>query len=193
MFSQMGHLREVIMRILTIFMASAAGAIMAGQAFAADLGVPAPTDVSSSSAFYLRGDTAWSFLEWNGGEDDNDFAFGGGFGVQFNDMVRADVTLDHTGSYRIGPNDTLSTTTLMGNAYLDFANDSMLTPYVGVGAGYGWVDGGGDGLALGAAAGVAVDVSDSIAVDAGYRFREILSDGSDVQEHLATVGMRIKF
>jgi opacity protein-like surface antigen len=181
------------MRTLTILLAGAAGAIMTGQSFAADLDVPAPTDVSSASAFYLRGDAGWSFLEWSGGEDDSDYTFGIGAGMQFNDMVRSDITLDHTGSYRIGPDDTLSTTALMGNTYLDFANDSMLTPYVGVGAGYGWVDGGPNGFALGAAAGVAINVSETIAIDAGYRFRDIMADGPDVKEHLATVGMRIKF
>jgi opacity protein-like surface antigen len=180
------------MRTLIYLAAGAAGLAIAGQAIAADIS-PAPMDVESSSAFYLRGDAGWSFLEWNGGDDDSDFTVGGGFGVQLNEMLRTDVTIDHSGTYRIGPNDTLSTTALMGNVYLDVANDSMFTPYVGVGAGYGWVSGANDGFALGAAAGVAVNISDNLALDAGYRFRDVMTDGPDVQEHLTSVGMRIKF
>jgi opacity protein-like surface antigen len=166
---------------------------------AADIAPDVPTEVQTSQyGIYLRGDIGWSFLEWSGGADDDAFVAGGGIGYQFNDMFRTDVTADWTGNYDIAPGAQISTTTLLGNAYLDWANDSMFTPYVGAGVGYGWVNGKGtaaddDGLALGAAAGVAVDLTNNLAVDVGYRYRNINVSGPNTQEHQATIGMRFKF
>ncbi len=90
--------------------------------------------------FYLRGDLGWSFLEWSGGDDDSAVSLGGGVGYQFNDNMRADVTVDWAGEYDVAPGADMSTTTVLGNLYFDWANDSAFTPYVGAGLGYGWVD-----------------------------------------------------
>jgi opacity protein-like surface antigen len=179
-----------------------AGVILAPlslSAQAADIAPDVPTDVETSQyGIYLRGDVGGSFLEWSGGADDKAYVAGGGIGYQYNEMFRTDITADFSGNYQIAPGADISTTTVLGNAYLDWSNDSMLTPYVGVGVGYGWVNGKGlaadkDGLALGLSTGVAVDLTNNLAVDVGYRFRDIAVSGPDTMEHQATVGLRFKF
>ncbi len=179
------------MRILKTGLIAALFLMPVTLAQAADFSVP--NDAETTSGFYLRGDAGWSFLEWNGGQDDSSFVFGGGAGYQFSDAFRADVTLDRSGNYSIAPGSKINTTTMLGNVYFDLANNSMFTPYVGMGAGYSWVSNHEDGVTLGLAAGVAIDLSNSIAVDAGYRFRDVMTKGPDVQEHQATLGLRVKF
>jgi opacity protein-like surface antigen len=182
-----------------LLLASAVVLPMAASANAADVAPDVPTEAETSLyGVYLRADAGWSFLEWGGGDDDNAFVLGGGVGYQFNEMFRTDVTADFTGKYEIAPGAEISTTTLMGNAYLDWSNDTMFTPYVGAGIGYGWVNGSGtasdrDGLALGLASGVAIDLTENLSMDVGYRFRDIMVSGSDVYEHQGTVGLRVKF
>jgi opacity protein-like surface antigen len=168
------------------------------SAKAADIAPDVPSDIETSNmGLYLRGDVGGSFLNWSGGKDDNAFVGGVGIGYQYNDMFRMDMTADWAGKYQIAPGAEISTTTVLGNAYVDFANDTMFTPYIGAGVGYGWVNGKGvsdkSGLALGAAAGVSVDLTTNLAIDVGYRFRDIMVSGSDTKEHQATVGMRFKF
>lgn len=183
----------------TILLAGAVLVPLSAAAQAADIAPDIPSEVDTSQmGVYVRGDLGWSFLEWSGGNDDNAFVAGGGIGYQFNDNFRSDITADFSGDYQIAPGAEISTTTLLGNLYYDFANDSAFTPYLGVGAGYGWVNGSGtaadsDGFALGAAAGVAVDLTNNLAVDVGYRFRDIMGSGPDTMEHQATVGLRVKF
>jgi opacity protein-like surface antigen len=182
----------------TLLLAGVVALPMSISAQAADIAPDVPSDVvTSTSGLYVRGDVGWSFLEWKGGADDNAFVAGGGIGYQYSDAFRMDLTADFTGDYQIAPGAEISTTTLLGNAYLDFANDTMFTPYVGAGVGYGWVNGTGttdkDGLALGLATGVAVDLTSNLAVDVGYRFRDIMTSGPDTMEHQATVGLRVKF
>ena len=183
----------------TLLLAGVVAVPMSVASQAADIAPDVPSDVDTSlSGLYVRGDIGWSFLEWSGGADDNAFVGGGGIGYQYNDMFRTDLTVDWAGDYEIAPGAEISTTTILGNAYLDFANDTMFTPYVGAGVGYGWVNGSGtaadkDGLALGLRAGVAVDLTNNLAVDVGYRFRDIMTSGADTMEHQATVGLRVKF
>jgi opacity protein-like surface antigen len=182
----------------TLLLAGVVALPLSVAARAADIAPDVPSEVETTQmGAYIRGDIGWSFLEWSGGADDNAFVAGGGVGYQFNDMFRADVTADFTGDYKIAPGAEISTTTVLGNAYLDFSNDTMFTPYVGAGVGYGWVNGSGvsdkDGLAVGLATGVAVDLTNNLAVDVGYRFRDIMVKGSDTMEHQATVGLRFKF
>jgi outer membrane autotransporter protein len=147
---------------------------------------------------YLRGDIGWSFLEWSGGADDSALLLGGGVGYRYNDNFRTDLTVDWAGKYDVAPGAKLSTTTVLGNMYFDWANTSAFTPYVGAGLGYGWANGSGgavddSGLAMGLAAGVAVDLTRNVAVDAGYRFRDIMISGPDSKEHQATIGLRYSF
>jgi opacity protein-like surface antigen len=170
---------------------------MAGFAQAADVD---PVDVapeSEASGLYLRGDLGWSFLEWSGGKDDNTYQLGGGVGYQYNDNFRTDLTVDWANNFEIAPGASIDTTTVLGNLYFDWANDSAFTPYVGAGVGYGWVNGDGapddSGFAYGLTAGVAVDLTDRLALDVGYRFRDIAIDGEDPMEHQASVGLRFSF
>jgi opacity protein-like surface antigen len=185
--------------IKSLLLASVVVLPMGAIAKAADIAPEVPSEVDTSAyGIYLRADAGWSFLEWGGGDDDNAFVLGGGVGYQFNDMFRTDLTVDFTGDYEIAPGAEISTTTVMGNAYLDWANDTMFTPYVGAGIGYGWVNGSGgasdrDGLALGLASGVAIDLTTNLSMDIGYRFRDIMVSGADVYEHQGTVGLRVKF
>jgi opacity protein-like surface antigen len=158
---------------------------------------PAPAD-PSLIGLYLRGDAGWSILNVDGDDDDDNFVVGGGIGYQFSELFRVDVTADFSGEYEVAPGAEISTATVLGNLYFDWANDTMFTPYLGGGVGYGFVDGSGgiaddDGLAYGAAAGVAVGLTDNLDLDVGYRFRMIDISGGDTQEHQGTVGMRVKF
>jgi opacity protein-like surface antigen len=166
------------------------------SAQAADL-APDEAAVSEAMGLYLRGDAGMSFLNWSGGNDDAGLSVGGGIGYRYNDYMRTDLTVDWAGDYSIGAGADLSTTTVLGNLYYDFANDSAFTPYVGAGLGYGWVnrDIGTDrsGIAYGLTAGVAVDLSTNLALDVGYRFRDIMIKGSDPYEHAIVAGLRFSF
>jgi opacity protein-like surface antigen len=147
-------------------------------------------------AFYVRGDAGWSFLEWDGEEDDGGVTAGLGVGYQWNDYLRADARLDWSGPFDAGAVD-LEATTLLGNAYIDIPLIDDITPYVGAGLGWGWVDrdGGGDdsGLAYSLMVGSAFTISDKIELDAGYRYRGITIDGDDATDHSVTGGIRFKF
>lgn len=169
---------------------------LAAAAQAADLDAPVATE-SEAMGLYLRGDAGASFLEWSGGDDDMGMVFGGGIGYRYNDWMRADVTVDWAGKYDTGLAGDLSTVTVLGNLYYDFANESAFTPYVGAGAGYGWVNNGvnGDdsGFAVGLAAGVAVDLTQNLALDVGYRFRDTFISGANPLEHQVTAGLRFSF
>jgi opacity protein-like surface antigen len=184
----------------SILLASIVALPLAVSAQAADLGGDDTSPVTDSTmiGLYLRGDIGWSFLDVNGADNDDTWVAGGGVGYQFSDFIRTDITGDFTGDYEIAPGADISTTTVLGNLYFDWANESMFTPYIGAGVGYGWVNGSGlasddDGIAVGAAAGVAIDLTNNISLDTGYRYRNIDVSGDNVQEHQATVGFRFKF
>jgi opacity protein-like surface antigen len=169
---------------------------MVSAAQAADA-VDVQSDLASMTGFYLRGDAGASMLKWSGGKDDTTWNMSGGMGYQFNDNVRGDITYDHSGSYDIGPGAKVATQAVMANAYFDWKNSSAFTPYVGVGAGYGWAKGAGyndsSGVALGAMAGVSMDMTQNLALDVGYKFRNIAVSGPDTQEHIVQAGLRFKF
>ncbi|MDP1701062.1 MAG: outer membrane beta-barrel protein [Aestuariivirga sp.] len=171
----------------------------AATAQAADVDPPpnVAVDDNEVTSFYLRGDLGWSFLEWSGGSDDSAVMLGGGVGYQFNENMRADITADWAGDYDVAPGADMSTTTVLGNLYFDWANDSAFTPYVGAGLGYGWVDdgpsGNDSGIAYGLAAGVSMGLTNNIDLDVGYRFRDIMISGSDPQEHVVSAGVRFNF
>jgi opacity protein-like surface antigen len=177
-------------------MAAAAGMAMMSIAQAADMDTPAPQSYDNSG-FYLRGDIGWSFLTWSGGDDDSSIAVGGGAGYRFNDNLRTDLRLDWAGDYNIGGGDDIAVTTILGNLYFDIPTGTMVTPYLGAGAGYGWgaVDGGSDkdGFAYALMAGIGVDVSENMVLDVGYRFRDVVASGSDPMEQQILVGLRFGF
>lgn len=183
-----------MIRLKTTIAALGLLAIAAGQAQAADQGDPAPS--YSDMGFYLRGDIGWSFLEWSG-DDDSALTVGGGIGYQINEQIRTDLRVDWAGSYDVAPGAEMDVSTVLGNLYFDIPTETMITPYLGAGLGYGWgsVDGGSDkdGLAFALMAGASVSLTDSIDLDVGYRYREIMSSGSDPTEHQVTTGFRFKF
>ena len=119
-------------KAILVAVTAVVGAATAAQA--ADYNTQ-PTDNMLGSGFYLRGDAGWSFLNWNGGKDDNGFAAGGGAGYQFNQNMRGDLRLDYGGSYKIGPGADMSVTTALANLYFDIPTGMAITPYLGAGAG----------------------------------------------------------
>ncbi len=170
--------------------------VVAAQA--ADYESPVPSEAATTTGFYLRGDIGGSYLTSPGPANVGAFTGGGGIGYQFNDNFRADVTGDWTSNYSVAPGATLSTTAVMGNVYYDWKNDSPITPYVGVGAGYGWVNRAGfgvndSGIALGATVGASLDMTSNLALDVGYHFRDTMITGDDAIEHSLTAGLRFKF
>lgn len=181
-------------------LATAMTAGLAAVAQAADPSVPveetpAVQPSPDNSGFYVRGDLGWSFLNW--GDDDDAFTLGGGVGYQFNDYLRSDLRVDWSGDYEVAPGADASLTTVLGNLYFDWKNDSIFTPYVGAGAGYGWVDAddglSDDGFAYALMGGVSVDMSQSISLDLGYRYRELMISGENPGDHSALAGIRFKF
>ena len=178
----------------TSIVALALVGVAATQAHAADA---TPDTSYSAMGFYLRGDIGWSFLEW-ADRDDNEFTAGGGIGYVINDNLRTDLRVDWAGMYDTTPSaDDMSLTTVLGNVYFDIPTETMITPYLGAGVGYGFgnVDGGPDkdGMAFALMAGASVSLTDNIDIDVGYRFREILANGSNPMEHQVTTGLRIGF
>jgi opacity protein-like surface antigen len=158
-----------------------------------DLSMSPETDLGS---FYVRGDIGWSFLEWNGWQDDSAPTVGGGAGYMWNEVLRSDVRLDWSGNYDMTITD-LGATTLLGNSYIDIPLDLTFIPYAGAGIGWGWVDNNGtgdeSGFTYGLMAGAIFELSNRLALDTGYRFREILLDGSDFTDHLVTAGALFRF
>lgn len=159
----------------------------AAPAFAADAYTPdAPI---TASGFYIRGDAGWSWL--NTDEEDSVGVVGGGVGYQFNDNLRTDLRADWAG---IG-NDDASFTTVLGNVYFDIPTQTIITPYLGAGVGYGWAQGhvndDVDGVAFGLMAGIEVNLTDNLSADVGYRYRQILSE--DTYDNEALVGLRYSF
>lgn len=158
----------------------------AAPALAADYTPDAPV---SSSAFYIRGDAGWSWLNTDA-DDESVMVLGGGVGYQFNDNLRTDIRADWAG---IGSDDN-SFTTVLGNVYFDIPTQTIVTPYLGAGIGYGWSESDlddEDGVAFGLMAGVEVSLTDNLSADVGYRYRQILSE--DVYDHEALVGLRYSF
>ncbi|MFO1034375.1 MAG: porin family protein [Hyphomicrobiales bacterium] len=179
-----------------ILLAGAVAAPFAASAHAADF-VPPAAD-PNNIGLYLRGDFGWSWLKQSGSPDDSTWAGGAGVGYRYSDNMRADITMDWSGKYDLGGGDGLSTSAVLGNVYYDLHNSTMFTPYVGLGAGYGWVNGTGavtdkSGFAVGAKAGLSVDLTSNIAVDTGYQFQDIMVTGADVREHRVMTGLRFSF
>jgi opacity protein-like surface antigen len=172
--------------------ASAGLCLFGSVAAAAELELPS----SKREGFYIRGDIGWSMLEWNGGPDDSALSAGAGVGYMWDDVLRNDVRLDWSGNYDMTITD-LDATTLLGNTYIDIPLNLTFTPYAGAGLGWGWVDSDGtddeSGFTYSLMAGATFELSDNFVLDTGYRFREILLDGSDFTDHSVTAGALFKF
>jgi len=186
------------MKALKLSLLAGAFAMIAGSvAQAADATPPVTADEYAALGFYLRADAGWSFLNWNGGRDDSNWAIGGGAGYRFNDNLRTDLRVDYSGKYSIAPGSDMSLTTVLGNMYFDIPTGTAFTPYLGAGAGYGWgsVKNGSDknGFTYALMAGATVDLTQNVALDVGYRFREVMAKGSDPMDHSILAGVQFKF
>lgn len=177
-----------------------AGALMAplaGSAMAADYTPAVPSEVDTNTGFYLRSDVGASFLRWNAFNNDTGLIAAVGAGYQWNDYLRTDITGQWAGGYNTGSAGTIHTTKVLGNAYLDLANSTPFTPYVGAGIGYGWAYGDSyaqtSGLALAAHAGIAYNITNNLALDVGYHYINTVGDTNQPVEHQVTAGLRFKF
>lgn len=119
------------------------------------------------------------------------FLLGGGIGYQVTDYFRTDLTLDYMTRSKFSSDrdeSRMSALSLLANAYVDLGNFNGITPYVGAGIGgtrVKWddvVDTQNGGVLPGAAnwrftwalmAGLSYDLTDSLKLDAGYRFRRV--------------------
>ena len=170
--------------------------LMAGltstAALAADAYTPAP--VVTASGFYIRGDAGWSWLDTK--NDSGSVAvLGGGVGYRFNDHLRTDARVDYAG---IGDSNH-DFGSVLGNFYFDIPTQTIVTPYVGAGIGYGWSNDNGhnnksqneSGVTYALMAGLEFSLTDNLSADVGYRFRQIIS--SNTYDNEALVGLRYSF
>jgi opacity protein-like surface antigen len=162
-------------------------AVVCGPALAADAYAPETPIIDSS--WYFRIDGGYSWLDTGDGTVGSG-ALGGGVGYQFNQNLRTDLRVDYAG---LGDDDT-SFTTALGNVYFDIPTQTMITPYLGAGLGYGWATGKSDdvnGIAFGMMAGVEINLTDQLSADVGYRYRQIFDE--DVYDNQALIGLRYSF
>lgn len=185
--------------------------VMAGQAGAADLpGTPPPPVGSdlfgpsfiSNGSWYVRGDLGVGFSDTSGLSDDA-LVFGAGIGYRFNDTFRTDVTFDYNDNYKDN-GIKADGYTIMLNGYADIPNQLPMgiTPYIGAGVGWGELNASGgpaatrlddNGFAYSLMAGLSVPIQPKLALDLGYKYREILINGSNAQDHLVRAGLRWSF
>jgi len=187
-------------------LASTAAVLLVPVAIAADISAPvqpAPApyvqDDNYASGWYVRGDAGFSWLNIDGLGDGGAAIVGGGFGYQINEYFRTDVRADYSFDQDAGPFD-VSATSVLWSGYIDIPISMGFTPYVGLGAGYGFVDYTGaisppddDGFAWAATAGIAFEMARNITLDAGYRYREIDVAGPNYRDHSVTGGLRWSF
>lgn len=174
-------------------------AAMSVSAVAADFG--APSSSPYQGAWYLRGDVGASFSrDYNIFGSGEAVAFGAGIGYKYNDMLRTDITFDGAVGYDLNFGVDLDTYSVLLNGYFDLPLNSFIKPYIGGGVGYGWAEasaGGAsvddDGFAFAGMAGVSFDMTQQMALDVGYKFRNISVSGQDVQDHMVRAGIRFYF
>lgn len=165
--------------------------------------VPAPIPIPDyANTFYLRGDFGWalhntpdigdtatSYLNDDIGDA---FALGAGFGVNFRDTIRGDITVDYrtdadvTATHPGGATHRtdISSLAVLANIYYDLQGRHRLTPYVGAGIGFAYnetdthtINGGGGTsgngqteFAAALMAGFSYRMNEQWMFDAGYRF-----------------------
>jgi opacity protein-like surface antigen len=177
--------------ILAMLYASASFSVVSITASAADM-----ESAVSQDSLYFRGDIGWSFLDWNGGRDDDALSVGAGVGYLWSDVLRSDVRLDWSSNHDTTISD-FGAMTLLGNTYINIdLKLTPITPYLGAGVGWGWVDtGGGDdsGFTYSLMGGAVFGLSENLAVDAGYRFREIELNTGDFTDHSISAGALFRF
>jgi opacity protein-like surface antigen len=183
------------MRLIKALFAASCLSLAAGAVEAADLVVYEPPVAPAPAGFYVKGQVGWSFMD--GGRPHSDDGFAAGIGVGYElDMLRVDLTGDYSGSYHIAPGTKGDVWTLLGNAYVSVPIVDVVAPFVGLGVGWGWLDGrhaNRDGFTIAAHAGFTVGLSDRVDFDLGYRFRDIMLRGRDFTDHSVLAGIRIGF
>ena len=196
----MGTLSRVILLACTLIAGSLTGAAAADFRFPPEpvAQIPNPIAIPDySNLWYLRGDVGYSLNEdpdvsagatdLTGTEMDESWSIGAGFGYNFTDNVRGDITLDHRFETDVtgvtaGATTTvaLASTVLLANVYYDFRDREHLSPYLGAGIGFTFNDTDAEtvaaaeeetvDLALAAMAGFSYRLDNDWLFDAGYRF-----------------------
>ncbi|MBB4303023.1 opacity protein-like surface antigen [Rhodobium orientis] len=158
----MGSLKKTIL-------STCAAMLLSSTAFAADLleppiieHTPEVIPVEVGAGWYLRGDIGYAVMQapdayWNNtnfhGESlDNTWTGGVGFGYDFTEYFRSDITFDYHGNAefrartRCAPGcgttrerTTLDAWTIMLNGYLDVGTWQGFTPYIGAGIGTSYI------------------------------------------------------
>ena len=159
-----------------------------------------PASAGQPGTWYLRGDVGVGLSGFAVWEDEIAIAAGAGFGYNYNDMFRTDVTFDAAIDYEapiFGVNASLDTYSAMVNGYWDIPMGGF-TPYLGAGVGYGWAEASAagvsadeDGVAVAGMAGVSFDMTQSSALDIGYKYRRLIVGGEDVDDHMFRAGVRL--
>jgi opacity protein-like surface antigen len=164
---------------------------------------------------------------------DAGYLLGGAVGVNFNDLVRGEFEFSHANwgadnytvsfstpspDFKASAAGDVSATFLLANVWLDLANNSPFTPYMGGGLGLGLVDGdtffnggtngfgdGNSGFAFQLGGGVKLDITDHASIDFAYRYKSILGvefkdqispdvyKDADLNSHNIQVGLTYRF
>ncbi len=178
--------------------------MVGGAAKAADPVQPPPAPIVEAPApyspghFYVRGDVGVGIFDGEG--DDEQATVGIGVGYQWTDLLRTDLTYDYAGEYDLDGVDDTEAYILLANVYADFNFGSWVTPYIGVGIGYGEVNfdneilqDDDEGVAFATHAGVALGLSSRTNLDLGYSYRTVDIDGPDFEDHAFRAGVRFGF
>lgn len=190
-------MKSIIKSVLGV--SAVLGTYMPGIAIAGDV----ENHDTSESCLYIRGDVGLAASDaYKQPETEIGIAVAGGFGCQFTDMFRADITFDGAFGYEFdfrGKSADAKSYSIMANGYIDLANGSILTPYIGAGLGYGGSEVSGDsiqdsgtGFAWAAMGGIGVTLSENLILDVGYKYRRMEGSGY-WGDHLIRGGLRIGF
>lgn len=202
-------LKSLPIASLALVMSQAASAADLDQIiYAPELKRTVPVEIGNG--WYLRGDIGYAFEQdgsspdFDESEIDSDFSVGGGVGYQFTEFLRTDLTADyHPGDFNgataaaglcaAGPcasGAEFDAIGLMANAYVDLGTFVGVTPYLGAGVGYTFVNysdlTADDGATVttyagesdwrfsyALMAGLSYDLSKSMKLDFGYRYLDV--------------------
>ena len=150
--------------------------------------------------FFAAGADAGTYARMKGiihSGSDLDTGYGVGMALGFNfDAIRFEGELEFRDTEIEGTNIGIQMWDLLANVYVDFFNASMLTPYIGIGGGYGWfdIDQGFDyddtQFVYQGTVGVNWDVTHNVKMDAQYRY---LTDGDEFKTNNFCLGLRFDF
>lgn len=207
----MGYMGRTLLLACALVAGPVSGAAAADFRFPPEPVTAVPSAIAIpeySNLWYLRGDLGFSVNEdpelsltgtpFNSEEIDESWSLGAGFGYNFNDKIRGDLTLD----YRFGADVTginsvtaarsaveLSSTVGLANLYYDFFDRERFAPYLGGGIGFSYnetdVQNGAFSddenfeLALAAMAGFSYRLNHGWLLDAGYRFLYLGEAGTE--------------